>query len=379
MTIMGRDVRTGLLLAIENDHGLVSSIVALEGYEEEQRWIAPGFIDLQVNGYGGDDVNADGVSAEAIVSLTKKMVQTGVTTFLPTVITSSEAKICAALGAIRSARTQSPLAYEVIPYVHMEGPHISAVDGPRGAHPAAHVRPPSLEELDHWQVASGGLIGMITISPHFPGTAEYIAIVTARGIHVALGHTDAAPEQIREAVDAGARISTHLGNGIAGVIPRHANVLWAQLADDRLTATLIADGHHLPADTLRTMVRAKGLERTILVSDSVALAGMPPGDYETAVGGRVNLNANGRLSLAGTEFLAGAALPLKDGVARSMGAAGISLADAVKLATENPGRFVGGRGVLRVGARCDLVRFTVAEDGRSLCIDSTFVAGERVA
>ena len=376
-TITGRNTRDGRPVAITMEAGVVTAISA--GREDEVAWIAPGFIDLQVNGYGGDDVNGEGIEPETMVSLARRMAATGVTTFLPTIITTSEAKITAALRVIASARRHSPLVAAMVPYVHLEGPHISAVDGPRGAHPAEHVRPPSLLEFERWQAASGGLVGMITLSPHFAGMEEYIADVTARGVYVALGHTDATPEQMRRAVDAGARLSTHLGNGIGATLPRHRNVLWTQMAEDRLTATLIADSHHLPADALKSIMRAKGIERTILVSDAVAVAGMAPGCYDTAVGGRVELHANGRLSLAGTEFLAGAALPLKDGVARAVAMTGVSLGDAVSMATKNPGRFVGDRGVLRVGARCDVVRFSIEDGGRGMLIDSVFVAGERVA
>jgi N-acetylglucosamine-6-phosphate deacetylase len=291
-------------------------------------------------------------------------------------ITSSEEKITAALRAIATARQRSRLVADVVPCVHVEGPHISPVDGFRGAHPEEHVRPPSLAEFGRWQEASGGLVGMVTLSPHFAGMEEYIAHVAARGVHVSLGHTDATPEQIQKAVDAGARLSTHLGNGTTATLPRHPNVVWTQLAEDRLTATMIADGQHLPADTLKAMVRTKGVDRSILVSDAVALAGMPPGIYETPIGGRVELHASGRLSLAGTDYLAGAALPLKDGVARAAKMMGGALWDVVRMATENPGRFAGGRGVLRVGERADLVRFTMDAAGSGLCIKTVVVAGK---
>jgi N-acetylglucosamine-6-phosphate deacetylase len=124
------------------------------------------------------------------------------------------------------------------------------------------------------------------------------------------------------------------------------------------------------------MVRAKGVDRSILVSDAVVLAGMPPGIYETPIGGRVELHASGRLSLAGTDYLAGAALPLKDGVARAAKMMGGALWDVVRMATENPGRFAGGRGVLRVGERADLVRFTMDAAGSGLCIKTVVVAGK---
>jgi N-acetylglucosamine-6-phosphate deacetylase len=373
-TITGRDPQSGRPLAVTVQDGLILEIQ--DGRRDEDAWLSPGLVDLQVNGYGGDDANLERPDPDAIISLTKKMIATGVTTYLPTIITAAEVKITAGLRAIAEARRRSKFVADAVPYIHVEGPSISPSEGFRGAHPAEQVRPPSLAEFDRWQDASGGLVGMVTLSPHFKGIEEYVSALTAQGVHVALGHTDASSEEIRRAVNAGARLSTHLGNGIAGLIPRHSNVLWPQLAEDRLTATMIADGHHVPADMFKVMVRTKGFDRTILVSDAVAVAGMPPGTYTTPVGGRVELHANGRLSLAGTEFLAGAALALKDGVARAMSMMGCSLADSLQMATENPGRFVGGLGVLRVGSPADLVRFTIESGGTALNIASVVVKGK---
>jgi N-acetylglucosamine-6-phosphate deacetylase len=370
----GRNPYDGQSLAVRVENGIIRAIE--KGKEDDDTWLSAGFIDLQINGYGGENVNAAGLESETVVSLAAKVVATGVTTFLPTLITSSEENLIAALRVIAAARRRNSLVAQMIPYVHVEGPSISPTDGFRGAHPEEHVRPPSLAEFARWQEASGGLVGMVTLSPHFAATEEYIAHVTARGVHVSIGHTDASPEQIQKAVDAGARLSTHLGNGTAATLPRHPNVIWTQLAEDRLTATMIADGEHLPDHILKAMVRAKGVDRSILVSDTVALEGTPPGIYETRIGGRVELHASGRLSLAGTEYLAGAMLPLKDGVARVARIMG-ALGAAVKMATENPGRFVRGRGVLRVGERADLVRFRADDPDNKLHIKTVLVAGQQ--
>jgi N-acetylglucosamine-6-phosphate deacetylase len=372
--IRGRNPYDGRSIEVIVEDGRVQAVV--EGGGGEEAWLSPGLIDLQVNGYGGDDVNLDYADPEVIHSLTRKMIATGVTTYLPTIITASEAKITMALGAVAEARRRSKLVAGAVPCVHVEGPNISPIDGYRGAHSEEHVRPPSVAEFARWQQASGGLVGMVTLSPHWQGVEDYVFRLSNDGVHVAIGHTNASPEQIRRAVNAGARLSTHLGNGSAGMIPRHANVLWPQLADDRLTATLIADGHHLPDDMLKTILRAKGTERCILVSDTVSVAGLPPGRYETPVGGKVELHKNGRLSLAETEFLAGAALPLKDGILRAVSCAGISLAEALKMATENPGRFVRGIGTLRPGAPADLIRFTIADDSARLNIERVWLNGE---
>jgi N-acetylglucosamine-6-phosphate deacetylase len=372
-SISGRNPQDGRPIEVIVDDGRVQAIVP--GRSDQEAWLSPGLVDLQVNGYGGDDVNVDGIDPDVIHSLTKKMIATGVTTYLPTIITASEEKITTALRAVAEARRRSKLVADAVPYVHVEGPNISPVDGYRGAHAREQVRPPSLAEFTRWQQASGGLVGMVTLSPHWDGAEDYIASLSRDGVYVAIGHTDATAEQIRRAVAAGATLSTHLGNGSAGMFPRHVNSLWPQLADDRLTATLIADGHHLPDDMLKTMLRAKGTARCILISDAVAVAGLPPGRYRTPVGGEVELKENGRLNLAGTEIFAGAALPMKDGILRAVSCGGTSLAEALSMATANPGRFAGGVGILRPGAAADLIQFTVDRDSNKLNIERVWLKG----
>ena len=375
-TLTGRNPRTGQPLRVTVADGLIHSIAP--GPEDEPFWLSAGFIDLQVNGYAGYDLNAETLDPDVVLALVEKLARTGVTTFVPTLITAPEEKIIRALGAIGEVRAASALAAHAIPYVHVEGPHIAAEDGARGAHPREWVRPPSLAEFERWQAASDGLVGMVTLSPHWEGANEYIAALVARGIHVAIGHTHAGAGQIHAAAAAGATLSTHLGNGIAGMLPRHPNPIWAQLADERLNATFIADGHHLPADTLKAMLRAKGTEHSILVSDSVSLAGMPPGVYDMPIGGRVELTADGRASVAGTSVLAGAVKPLKDGIAWATVSGACSLADAVRMATENPGRFAGNRGLFRLTEPADLVRFSLDASSATLRIDTVLVEGGEI-
>ena len=370
----GRDTRSGKPIRVHCDDGRVVAVE--DGPDEESIWIAPGLVDLQVNGYRGHDFNADDLSVETVQSLVRSLISDGVTTFLPTIITSLEEKIIRNLRIIAAAREVDPLTAHAIPFVHVEGPHISSEDGPRGAHPREHVRPPDIAEFLRWQEASGNLAGMVTLSPHYAEAREYIRALAASGIHISLGHTAARDIQIRSAVDVGARLSTHLGNGVAQMLPRHPNLIWAQLAEDRLTATFIADGRHLPADTLTAMLRAKTVQRSILVSDLVALAGLPPGDYATPVGGAVTLHPDGTLNVTGTSYLAGATAPLKDGIAYVAANTAFGLGDAIQMATSNPGRFTGGRGQLRDGANADLVRFRWEPGSSTLAIKEVIVLGE---
>ncbi len=374
--ILGRNPATGETIAITVEDGVIAAIQIVDGTSHD--YVAPGLIDLQVNGFAGLDLNDGQLTPERVKTLADHMLSVGVTTFLPTLITAPEADIVRALTVIAEARRRFPFVARMVPFVHVEGPSISALDGPRGAHPIAHVRAPSFAEFERWQAASSDLVGLVTLAPEQPGAIDYISAIVQRGVRVALGHTAASPEEIHEAAAAGASLSTHLGNGAAATLPRHPNFLWSQLADDRLTATFIADGHHLPADTFKAMLRAKGLERATLVSDTVALAGMPPGLYEQPVGGRVEVTADGRVGIAGTPYLAGAGLPLCANVAIAIQMAGLTLSDGLRLATENPGHIVGSRGRLAVGAPADLMQFAWQEGQRRLEISAVWLQGEQV-
>ncbi|HLS14581.1 MAG TPA: amidohydrolase family protein [Beutenbergiaceae bacterium] len=354
-TLTGRATHSGELIDVVVSGDVIERVEARPGDGSDVPWLLPGLVDLQVNGWAGHDVNGPQVTADEVIALVRALAASGTTTVVPTVITATQEEILTSLRAITAARHQDAQTRAAIPFVHIEGPHISAQDGPRGVHPAQEVRGVDRGEFEQWQQAAEGLVGIVTLSPHHEGAPDYIRSLVADGVIAAIGHTHASPEEIRAAVAAGASMSTHLGNGAHGQITRHPNYIWTQLDEDALTACFIADGHHLPADTLRVMLRAKGLDNSVLVSDSVALGGQEPGEYRTPVGGRVVLDANGRLSEYGTPFLAGAACALHTGVRTCVQDLGLSLADAVRLATVNPGRFTGRRGVLAPGQRADLV------------------------
>ena len=374
MRLTGRDPASGRNLRVTAEDGRVAAIEEIPGPGGGGPWLTPGLVDLQVNGYAGHDVNAPDVDETAVTGLVRSLHEAGVTTVVPTIVSAPEERIVAALRAIARARAADPLVAHAVPYAHVEGPFISAEEGPRGAHDSRHVRPADVAELRRW----GALAGMVTVSPHDDAAIGLIAEATRAGVRCAVGHTHATPGQITRAVDAGAVLATHLGNATYATLPRHPNQLWTQLADDRLHAGFIADGHHLPRDAFRAMLRAKGIERSHLVSDVTAVGGRPPGRYRTPVGGEVELAADGRLSRVGSPFLAGAARSLADGVATAVAMAGLTLADGLRLATANPGRFAGGRGVLRVGAPADLITFGWRPGDATLDVRTVVVAGRAV-
>ncbi|MCZ4431132.1 amidohydrolase family protein [Agrobacterium sp. SOY23] len=356
--IVGRDAISGKVIGIAVENGWIAALRPIEeDLGEDLPWLAPGLIDLQVNGWGGHDFNRHDINEETVLAVAAAMRSQGIRAFLPTLITASSDAICNALSAIATARTNHQWLTEMIPGVHVEGPFISPEDGARGAHPREHVRSPCCEEFDQWQKASGGIVRLVTLCPKQADARAFIRHVRNAGCLVSIGHSSAEAADIAEASQAGAGFSTHLGNGVSQTLPRHPNLIWAQLANDGLQAMFIADGHHLDRVTLTAMLRAKGVQRSILVSDMVALAGMPPGRYRQPVGGDVELSAEGRLSMAGTRLLAGAAKPLSDGVALVAGLEGFNIRDAITMAAVNPAKALGLETGLREGARADFIAF----------------------
>jgi N-acetylglucosamine-6-phosphate deacetylase len=374
MNCFGKDASTGLPVEIQFGE-VIEKVVPATGVAD--LWIAPGFIDLQVNGFWGVDFNSPVTACEDIERAIGALFASGVTRFFPTVITGPPAAMTGALRNLADCRARLAGGAAIAGF-HVEGPHISAEDGPRGAHPRDWVRPPSIDEFHRWQDASGGLIRMVTLAPEWPGAPQYIERVVAEGVVAAIGHTAANTTRIEEAVSAGASFSTHLGNGAAAVVRRHPNFLWDQLADDRLMAGFIVDGIHLDSNFLRAAIRAKGLERCVLVTDAATPAGAAPGHYRLGEQ-EIELTADNRVVLRATGKLAGSALRMDRGIENLMRIAGLSLAEAVRLATVNPakaGRIEGRAAGLAPGDRADLVQFRFAE--RRIEIVRTWLGGREV-
>ena len=294
----------------------------------------PGLLDLQVNGYAGVDFNSPGLARDQIRGVLQTLRNTGVTRCLPTLITGSLERFVACARALVAVNDPA------IAGIHLEGPYISPADGPRGAHPRAHTAPASLDDFRRRQEAASGQIVLVTIAPEVPGALELIEYLVSSGVRVAIGHSEADAARIRDAIAAGATLSTHLGNGCASMLPRHPNLVWEQLAADELWASVIVDGHHLPPATVKTMVRAKSPRRTILVTDATAAGGCAPGSYVLG-DAQVDVSVDRRVSLRGTSQLAGSALTLPEAIGNTVRFTGLPLADVMPMASTIPAAYLG--------------------------------------
>jgi N-acetylglucosamine-6-phosphate deacetylase len=268
----------------------------------------PGLVDLQVNGYQGTDFSGADLTEEDFVGACRALLATGTTAFLPTLITSSTDLYQHNLPIIAKAMSLPELANHLLG-IHLEGPFLSPEEGARGAHNPKWMRAPDPALLDKLLSWAGGRVKMLTLAANLEGAEELTGWATSRGITVSLGHQTASEQQLDNLARAGAKALTHLGNGIPAMIPRHDNTVWAGLANDELSATIIADGHHLPPSLLKTIIRAKGPERCIVISDISALAGLPPGQYDW-MGARVVLETDGLLHNPTTGYLAGSSATL---------------------------------------------------------------------
>lgn len=360
--IEGLDYRTEHPVAIGVKRGIIQSVERIQA-DGHLPWLAPGLVDMQVNGFCGVDFNALPLSSEAVFALTRRLWREGVTAYLPTVVTNSDSRIEGALESIAAAIRHNPVLAKMIPEIHLEGPFISPVDGPRGAHDRAYVKAPDWDLFQRWQRAAEGRVRLVTVSPEWPEATAFIERLVACGIRVAIGHTAANSEQIAAAVRAGASASTHLGNGSHPVLPRHPNYIWDQLADDHLWAGLIADGFHLPDSVLKVAMRTKR-DKAILVSDVVHLGGLQPGEYETHIGGAVVLTPTGKLHLKDEPLLlAGSVQTLRQGVWNLCRKRLCSLQDAWEMASTRPATYLGlpARQGLAVGAPADIAVFEMNE------------------
>ena len=359
---------------------VISTVEPLLPPDTAERWLAPAWIDLQVNGFSGVDYCSPAAPIEEIARSIREQFATGVTRLFPTVITGTVEDMAGAIRNLARAKESLGIEGRAMEGFHIEGPHISPDDGPRGAHPRHCVRAPDIAEFRRWMDLSGGHVKLVTVAPEWPGITSYIEEAVTHGVVVSIGHTNADGAQIADAVSAGATMSTHLGNGAHMTMRRHPNYIWDQLAEDRLTASFIVDGIHLGASFLKAALRAKGLERSVLVTDAVMPAGCRPGCYRLGEVD-VELHADDRVTLVGEEKLAGSSLKMDRGVENLMKLAGLNLTQAVAMATRNParaGRVPSRQRGLQPGERADLVEFAFDPSSKGIQVERVFLDGELV-
>lgn len=378
MTVEGISVFSGLILRVEIVDDKIVRVDGKTAAVGDLPYLAPGFIDMQVNGYGGLDYSSQTFDEGQVEALIEMLAASGTTKHLPTIITAPKEVIIRNLSRLAKACRNSRRTAAALPGYHIEGPFISPEDGPRGAHNPAHVRDADYEEFRSWQEAADGRIKVVTVAPEIPGALGFIERVSRDGVIVSIGHTGASPETIHEAVEAGAEMSTHLGNGSHSMIPRLKNHLWEQLATDELVAGIITDGFHLPKAVVRTFARAKGLERLVLVSDVAVHGGAKPGIYPWG-DIMVEVFPDGHLGLYKTDFLAGAGHLLDRDVAQFLRFTGCDLSEAVRLCTINPARLLGlpdAEDFCTEGATADLVLFNYQPRSEQLEICKTVLTGQ---
>jgi N-acetylglucosamine-6-phosphate deacetylase len=332
-------------------------------------WVAPAFWDLQINGRWGQSFSSPELTVDQVVEIVRAQAALGTSRLCPTLISAELEAMRHGLRTIAEACERFPEVAAMVLGIHLEGPFLSDRDGYRGAHPPAALRDPDWTLFTGLQEASGQRIILITLAPERAGAIPFIERATKSGVVVALGHTAADGPTIRRAVDAGARLSTHLGNGIAQELPRHPNPIWHQAAEDRLWASLIADGHHLDADTLRVLVRAKAPPRILLVSDASPLSGLPVGTY-----GPWEVDPSGKILVTGTPYLAGSNLPLGPCLGNFLEVSGEPLRVAIETVTSQPARLLGREPPeLTPGAAANLILFRRPRQNhlelRQCCVD----------
>ena len=377
MKIRGISVFSGQPIEVEIKEGFIENINSLPGSGHNLPYISTGFFDIQVNGCKGSDYSLEDFSEKHLRNIITNLASSGTTQHIPTIISSPPERILKNLEIISKAINTSPDIKEAIPGIHIEGPFISPEEGPRGCHDPSFIRDPDFEEFKQWQEAAEGWIVMVTIAPEREGSMDFIKKVTCTGVKIAIGHTGAAPEIIKDAVKAGAQFSTHLGNGSYLILPKVNNYIWEQLAADELFTGIICDGFHLPASTVKVFARAKSLERLILTSDVALAGGLNPGIYKWG-NMEVEVFKDGLLGLAGSGILAGAGHLLDWDIAHFIRFTGNDLANTIPLCTINPAKIIKmphNYGKLEVGAPANLTLFHYQTGDDSLQIVRTLCKG----
>ena len=330
------------------EDGRIAAIALDDGVAEDGPYLASGFVDLHVHGWGGHDAMGD---RAALDGMARALLRRGVTSFLPTAVTAPLPELAAFAERVRTWLPDAPADGAEPLGFNLEGPFLAPAR--RGAHDANHLQIPAGVPRATLEPLIDGL-RLLTIAPELPGATDLIRWLRDRGVAISIGHSEATVDEARAGYDAGARSTTHLFNAMSGIDHRSPGVAVAALLDDTVYVELIADGIHVDPALWPLITRLKPPDRLLLVSDAVALAGTRDGHGR--IGGLDVDVVGDRVTLAGTSTLAGSVIAL-DTAVRNLVAAGVPLSDAIAAATRNPLALLGvtDRGRIAVGQRADLV------------------------
>ena len=318
--------------------------------DASDKMVSPGFIDTQIVGARGFD--AGGGSLEAVREVARFCSETGTTSLLVAVGTSPFKKLVQGLRGVRDAIRKGTDSAEVLG-IHLEGPYISPIK--KGAHNLKYIRPPSISELDLIVRESGDKLILATVAPEVQGAISFIRELKKRGIVVSIGHSNATYEETLIGIRAGISHATHVFNGMREFHHREPGILGAVFTCDNVTASLIADGIHVHPAAMKTLVKAKGTDRIVLITDST-VAGLRDGTYK--LGGLDLVLSQGVCKLKSGLSLAGSSLTMNIAVRNMIELVGVPIQDALKMATINPARVIdvnSRKGSIEIGKDADII------------------------
>ena len=305
-----------------------AEIIDYTGYS-----IAPGLVDTHIHGFGGVDVMDNNIEG-TLHTMSEGLLSTGVTSFLPTTLTSSYEQLLAVTENI-GARYQEASGAK-IRGIYFEGPYFT--EEFKGAQNPAYMKDPRMDEFRAWQKAANGLLNKIALAPEREGVEDFVRTVTGEGVTVALGHSNATFDQAKKAVDAGASVWVHAYNGMRGLTHRELGMVGAMYELPHTYAELICDGHHVDPKACDILLKQKGTENIALITDCMTAGGLQDGDY--MLGEFPVVVANGTARLKSTGNLAGSILKLKDGLKNVVEWGIANPHEAVMMASLNPAKSV---------------------------------------
>ncbi len=374
----GLNVLDGKSYSITVDNGVITDLKECKDAPKDSFICPGGLIDTQVNGCLGYNYTSEDLTVEQILKICNELSRQGTFQHFATIVTGPQDVIIENLDKLTRAMELYPEVRRNITGIHIEGNFISRLDGPRGAHDLRYVRDASIKEFDQWYEHSKGLLKYITIGAEANGAVELIRHATKKGVAVALGHTGATREQIDRAVEAGATLSTHLGNGVFAKLDRFENPIWPQLRNENLITGLIADGDHVTPDLVWVISRCKDNDHIILVSDLHSCAGLPPGRRKEGPL-EIEIFEDAAVRVAGTPYLAGAGVHLLRCIWNYARFTKTDKVAAFKLGSLNPIRKYSldpERAKLQKGRKAEFIAFT--DNGKKYELKAVYADGRAI-